>query len=191
LQQVSLTAPRRGFNVQQNSGLKCLISDRKYKFNPYLQVMNRLLLLVILPVLCISSVNAQWYERACGVEDIDLASPEEFACMWDKADELVHAGMRTCGVGSGIALIGGISMFISSTSDGGYSMIGATGIVFGLATVAAGVPLWAVGGSRKSKLMESPAYQDNRAATLQIVPVLQKNQFSKQSCLGVSASLNF
>lgn len=153
--------------------------------------MNKLLLLMILPVLCISSLNAQWYERSCGVGDMDLASPEEFECMWNKAENLVHAGMRTCGVGTGIALVGGISMFISSSSDGGYSMIGATGIMFGLATVAAGVPLWAVGGSRKSKLMDSQAYQDTRATTLQILPVLQKNQFSNKSCLGVSASLVF
>ncbi len=153
--------------------------------------MKKLVLLIIFPLLCICSVNAQWYEKKCGVRDIDLATSEEFDCMWDKADKLVHAGMRTCGVGTGIALIGGISMFISSASDGGYSMIGATGIMFGLATVAAGVPIWAVGGSRKSKLVESPAYQDSQYATLQIAPVLQKNQFSSQTCLGVSASLYF
>lgn len=146
---------------------------------------------MILPVLSINSLNAQWYERSCGVGDMDLASPEEFECMWNKADNLVHAGMRTCGMGTGIALVGGISMFISSSSDSGYSMIGATGIMFGLATVAAGVPLWAVGGSRKSKLMESAAYKDSPTATLQLAPLVQKNKFSRQANLGLTASLVF
>ncbi|MEA3460894.1 MAG: hypothetical protein U9R49_03370 [Bacteroidota bacterium] len=153
--------------------------------------MKSLLSLIAFILFSHCSVNAQWYERACGVQDFELATSDEFECMWNKADKIVHVGMRTCGIGTGIVVVGGVTMFVSSASDGAYSMIGATGIICGLATVVVSVPIWAIGASRKNKLMDSPAYQDFQGTSLQISPMIEKNHLNKQASLGLAVSLNF
>jgi len=106
--------------------------------------MKPVLLLFVFALFSAYPVNAQWYERACGVQDIELATSDEFECMWNKADKTIQAGMRTCGIGTGIAVLGGVTMFVSGASDGGYSMIGATGIICGLATVVVSIPIWSI-----------------------------------------------
>ena len=108
-----------------------------------------------------------------------------------EADKTIREGMRTCGVGTSIAVLGGITMAVSSEGDGGYSMIGAAGIISGLAVVIVSIPIWTIGASRRSKLTESPAYKDSQPATLQITPLIENNQFNKQASLGLTASLNF
>lgn len=153
--------------------------------------MKHILLLFVFALISSYSVKAQWYERACGVQDIELATSDEFKCMWDKADKTINAGMRTCGIGTGIVVLGGIAMFVSSTSDGGYSMIGATGIICGLATVSVSIPIWSIGASRRNKMMDSPAYQDFHGTSLQITPLIGNNQFTKHASLGISACLSF
>jgi len=153
--------------------------------------MKNIVLLTVFALLSNISVNAQWFERACDVQEIEIATSDEFECMWNKADKTIHAGMRTCGIGTGIAVVGGITMFISSASDDGYSMIGATGIICGLATVAVSIPIWAIGASRRNKLMDTPAYEESQSATLHISPLINKNQFTKEASLGISAALSF
>ena len=153
--------------------------------------MKNRLFLIFFALLFMCHVNAQWYERACDVRDFELATSDEFECMWNKAGKTVDTGMRTCGIGTGIAVLGGVTMFVSGASDGAYSMIGATGIICGLATVAASVPIWAIGASRRNKLMDTPAYKDSRSTTFQISPLIHNNQISKHASLGISASLSF
>jgi hypothetical protein len=157
--------------------------------------MKNLLLVIVCALLLHSSANAQWYERSCGVPDLESASPDEFACMWNRADAIVQFGMKTCGIGTGIAVMGGVAMFVSSgpgyESSSGYSMIGALGLVCGLATVTASIPIWTVGASRKSRLSDSPHYPGDHAASIQILPMFRNNDLNRQGCVGLSASLSF
>jgi hypothetical protein len=157
--------------------------------------MKKLLLLVIFASVCHISASAQWYERSCGVQEIESATSDAFECLWNKADKVVEVGMSTCRVGTGITVMGGITMFVSSGSDteasSGYSMIGALAIASGLAVVAVSIPIWAVGSSRKSKLMDSPAYQEVQGASVQISPIIDKNHLTKQASLGLAVFFNF
>ena len=136
--------------------------------------MKNLLPLIGLLLLCHQSANAQWYEKSCGVQDIEFATSDEFECMWKKATTTIKVGKITCLTGTGIAVIGGIAILASSGSSSedasGYTMIGATGMTIGLAVAVVSIPIWAVGASRKSKLMESPAYQNSQGASLQSHP---------------------
>lgn len=157
--------------------------------------MKNLLPLIGLILLCYQSANAQWHGKSCGVQDIELATSDEFDCMWKKAATTVKVGKITCLTGTGIAVIGGIAILASSASSSedasGYTMIGAAGVTFGLAIAVVSIPIWAVGASRKSKLMESPAYQDFQGASLQISPMIDKNHFTRHASLGLAVSLNF
>lgn len=153
--------------------------------------MKKLLVMFVFALSGICSVNAQWYERSCGVQDIESATSDEFDCLWSKTDKIVNAGMRTCGIGTGLAVLGGITMFVTSAGDGGYSIIGATGVICGLTAVIVSIPIWAIGASRENKLMDSPAYQDFQPSTLRIAPMIDKNHFNRQASLGLTASLNF
>ena len=47
----------------------------------------------------IYSVDAQWYNRSCGVIDISNWTPDEFECMWRNASRHVVGGTITTGIG--------------------------------------------------------------------------------------------
>lgn len=157
--------------------------------------MEKLLVLIIFGLLCHHSANAQWHVNTCDVQDIELATSDEFECLWNKATTTVKVGQVTCLVGGGISIIGGATLLLSSGSNSeassGYAMIGALIVTTGLSAVAVSIPIWAVGASRKSKLKESPAYQDLQRTSLKISPTLEKNRLNKQACMSLAISLNF
>lgn len=157
--------------------------------------MKYLLLLITLVLLCHCSVNAQWYERACGVHDLESATSDEFDCMWNKAATTVKVGQISCLVGTSIAILGGAVSLVASGTDSeaasGTTMIGATVAICGLTATAISIPIWAVGASRRSKLEKSPAYQDFQSATLQFSPMIETNHFTQQASLGLAVLLNF
>lgn len=157
--------------------------------------MKTLLPLILLILLCHHSANAQWHGKSCGVQDIKIATSDEFECMWNKASTTVKVGQVTCLVGGGISIIGGAMALLSSGSDAeaasGYAMISALVVTVGLSAVAISIPIWAVGASRKSRLMKSPAYQNLQRTSLMISPTLEKNRLNQQAIPGLAISLTF
>ena len=154
--------------------------------------MKNLLLLAIFFLFCQCSVNAQWYNKGCGVLDIESATANEFDCMWKKAASTAKVGQITCVVGGGLALIGGITMLVANPCcSSGYTMVGVLAVEVGLIVTAVGIPIWAVGGSRKSKLKDSPHYKNSINTSLRISPSLGINQFNQKAVPALTIACRF
>lgn len=157
--------------------------------------MKNILPLICIILLCYQAVNAQWHEKACGVQDIESATSDEFDCMWNKAVTTVKVGQIACLVGTSIAILGGAVTLVASGTDSestsGTSMFGALAAVSGLSITAISIPIWAVGASRRSRLMKSPAYQDFQGVSLQVSPTIETNRCNEQASLGLAFLLNF
>lgn len=141
---------------------------------------------------CLTSASAQWHARSCGVQEIEFASPEEFDCLWNKANTVVKVGKITCAVGAGLAVIGGMTILIADPCcSSGYTMVGALGMKAGIIITAISIPIWTTGATRLSKLRANPLYEDFKRTSLELSPVIGKNQYAGKAHLGIGLCYRF
>jgi len=152
--------------------------------------MKRTLLLIIFILSFLSATDAQWYNRTCGVIDINNTTSEEFECLWNKSTNMVWAGATSSGVGIPFLVIGFVTLNrVSIFSDAaGYAVLSVT---IGLIMELIGIPTLIAGIDRKSQLKKNPNYEILNSGSLNLSPVIGLNQFNGTHYLGMSLSLNF
>lgn len=132
------------------------------------------------------SADAQWYERSCGVTDLDSITTQDFECLWAKATITARTGQIITGIGTSSIVVGGIIV------SGDYAFTAVTLIMIGIAIdVFIGAPVWITGASRKSRLRETPLYEAPNSASFNLSPTISKNHFNNSYSVGFTASLNF
>jgi len=148
--------------------------------------MKKALLLFIVLFSISYSVDAQWYERLCAVTDLDSITTQEFECLWAKATITARTGKIITGIGTSFIVVGGIIVVAESSFTG--VTLAMIGIVI---DVIIGAPVWITGAGRKSELRKTPYYETLNLQTLNISPIIYKNQFNSSYSLGITASLRF
>ena len=154
--------------------------------------MKKLLFLLLLICCYFGNVTAQWHVRSCEVQDIQLATQDEFNCLWKKANTVAKVGKISFAVGAGLVAIGGITMLISDPCcSSGALLTGFLGLEAGVVIAALSIPIWSVGSSRLKKLRASPQYQVLQIRTVEMSPFLSKNQLNRQPAPGVALTFRF
>ena len=148
--------------------------------------MKKVIFLFIVLFSVSYSADAQWYERFCGVTDLDSITTQEFECLWAKATITAQTGKIITGIGTSFIVVGGIIV------GGEYAFTGVTLAMIGIVIdVFIGAPVWITGAGRKSELRKTPYYETLNLQTLNISPIIYKNQFNSSYSLGITASLRF
>lgn len=146
--------------------------------------------ILIFSFLC--TANCQWYYRSCGVSDINNTTLDEFDCLWKKSNNLAKVGITTCAVGTTFMIAGGITMIAADPcSSSGLLLLGYFSVLTGGAINILGLPVWIIGGGRKSTLKESLHFKDQALKAIRISPVLQRNHFNNNHTFGITATLSF
>jgi hypothetical protein len=155
--------------------------------------MKKTLLFFIVTFSFLCSVEAQWYYRSCGVNDLNSITLQEFECLWDRASANVRSGAITSGVGVACFLGGYIWNKVSGGGGGvgGYGIEGLGLIYGGLFTSCIGIIIMMTGGQRHYNLRSNPHFKASDSHTISISPTINKNHFSKSYALGISATLSF
>jgi len=151
--------------------------------------MKNILIILLVVFFYSNTANGQWYNKSCGVIDINTCSMEEFNCMWNKASKTAHRGAVTTIIGSSIIGAGGVIALIGGSEEAVW-----TGLFFvmtgGFIDII-GVPIWIVGAARKSNLKKSPYYQDLNLGSLNITPAFGVNHANNSHYIGIGISLSF
>jgi hypothetical protein len=143
--------------------------------------MRKAILSIIFLFIVSFSVDAQWYNRSCGVTDISNWTPDEFECMWRNASRCVVGGVLTTGVG--------VSCIVLGMENWNYNIrIAELGL---FAIVPIGITFLITGAVRKSQLRKTPHSKGVNSQTLNIAPTINRNQFNNTYSLGLTASLSF
>jgi hypothetical protein len=152
--------------------------------------MRKAILSIIFLFIVSFSIDAQWYNRSCGVIDISNWTPDEFECMWKNASGHVVGGAITTGVGVSCFIAGSIIWVNYGTfGDPSPSLtISALGL---FAIVPIGITIMITGAVRKSQLRKTPHSKGVNSQSLNIAPTINRNQFNNTYSLGLSASLRF
>lgn len=147
---------------------------------------------ILLVFLCVRWADGQWYNRSCGVADINNTTAEEFDCLWKKSTTIAKVGGITSIVGTTVLVTGALTMITSDPCcSSGKWLVGYLTVLTGAAIDIIGVPVWMTGVYRKSILRNNPHYSEQASATITISPSLQRN-FPKRTCsFGITASLCF
>ena len=170
-----------------------------------LLTMKKTLFLVIFILSFINTANAQiiyfiqksrndtihWYNKSCGVADINNITTEEFDCLWDASSKTVRVGKITTGIGVasiGLTFLTGAKAFES----GGFWNIPAF-VFFGTSIVGIviGPPIWITGAVRKSNLRKYPHYGNINSGSLKVSPDIGVNQFDNTFNYGLTLTLSF
>ena len=142
--------------------------------------------------LCVQWADGQWYNRSCGVSDINNTTAEEFDCLWKKSITISKVGGITSIVGTAVLFTGIITM---STSDvccsSGKWLLGYFTVLTGAAIDIIGIPIWMTGVHRKSILRKSPHFAEQACNRIIISPSLLRNSFTQACSFGITASLSF
>ena len=147
--------------------------------------MKKVFLLLIVTFSVLYSADAQWYERSCGVTDLDSITTQEFECLWAKATVTARTGKIITGIGTSLIVVGGIMV------GGQYAFTGVTFGMIGIVIDLIGAPIWITGYNRKFNLRENPHYKNLNIGSLKVAPTISKNNFSNSYALGISATLSF
>ena len=148
--------------------------------------MKRTLLLIIFILSFLSATDAQWYNRSCGVTDINNLTPEELECLWGSATEEIRVGAILVVIGTSSVIVGTILVIV----DGG----GARGTLLflgGLTANIISIPVLLTGAKRASELEKISHYGALNSRSLNLSPVIGLNQFNGSHYLGMSLSFNF
>ena len=154
--------------------------------------MKNTLLSIIFLFIVSFSVDAQWYNRSCGVTDISNWTPDEFECMWRNASRCVVGGVITTGIGISCFVIGSIIYWNSDDPffgpDPPSLKIAALGL---FAIVPIGITIMITGAVRKSQLINTPHSKGINSHSLNIAPTINRNHFNNSYSLCLTASLRF
>ena len=133
------------------------------------------------------SIDAQWYNRSCGVIEISNWTPDEFECMWRNASTCVVGGVITTGIGITCVVLGSIIHMNNSFGDPAPPSV----ILCLFAVVPIGITIWITGAVRKSQLRKTPQSKGINSQSLNIAPTINRNHFNNTYSLGLTASLSF
>lgn len=152
----------------------------------------KVLLVIILCFLCIQWADGQWYNRSCGVVDINNMTAEDFDCLWKKSTTIAKVGGITSIVGTTILVTGAITMIAADPCcSSGMFLIGYFTALTGAAVDVIGVPIWRTGAHRKSILRNNPHYSEQASGTMTISPLFLINYPNQSYSLGFTVSLCF
>ena len=139
--------------------------------------MRKVTLSIIFLFIVSFSVDAQWYNRSCGVTDISNWTPDEFECMWRNASRCVVGGVITTGIGISCVVIGSIIDWNNSTLGDPTP----PSVILGLfAVVPIGITIWITGAVRKSQLRNTPHSKGINSHSLNIAPTINRNHFNNK-----------
>ncbi len=148
--------------------------------------MKKVFLFLIVTFSVLYSADAQWYEKSCGVTDLDSITTQEFECLWAKATITARTGKIITGIGTSLIVVGGIMV------GGQYAFTGVTFAMIGIVIdVFIGAPVWITGNNRKFNLRENPHYKNLNIGSLKVAPTISKNNFNNSYSVGFTASLKF
>jgi hypothetical protein len=152
----------------------------------------KILLLFICMSLCPHWVQAQWYERVCGVPDLEDLTADQFDCLWKKSNTVAITGGVISMVGTTVLVAGGITMAAADPCcSSGQFLIGYATVWSGLAIDLVGLPVWITGRHRKSVIRKSPHFNSQVLHRLSISPVLLKNNTFQSYSAGFELALCF
>jgi len=150
--------------------------------------MKKTVLLIIFILSFLSATDAQWYNRSCGVIDINNTTSEEFECLWENTTIIIIGGAILTAIGTGFWVLAYIR-------EKYYFKVGDLSGIFtlpaGLIFNTAGMSTIMIGAIRRSELKRTPGYDFMKLGSLNLSPVIGINQFNNTHYLGVSLSLNF
>lgn len=148
--------------------------------------MKKTLLFLLLTFSILYSADAQWYERTCGVNDLNSITLHEFECLWAKATITARTGKIITGIGTSFIVVGGIMV------GGQYAFTGVTLAMIGIVIdVFIGAPVWITGAGRKSELRKNPLYEVPNSGSFNLSPTIIRNHFNNSYSVGFTASLKF
>lgn len=154
--------------------------------------MKKALLISVVILSLISSVDAQWYYRNCGVKDITNCSRAKFKCLWKNASNNVIGGTISTAIGTS-SIVAGIIVASRDYAAGdigpifGGIIITTGGIILDLV----GITTCIVGAHRKSELRKNPHYDDLNLGTLNLSPTINRNYFNNSYSVGLTVILSF
>jgi hypothetical protein len=152
----------------------------------------RTLASIILIFICVQWADGQWYNRSCGVSDINITTAEEFDCLWKKSNTIAKVGGITSIAGTAVLVTGAFTMIAADPcSSSGKLLIGYFTALTGAAIDIIGVPIWMTGVHRKSILRNNPHYNEQAFKAIIISPSLQRNVPNQYCSFGITASLCF
>jgi len=121
--------------------------------------MKETTLSIVFAFTLLYSANCQWYNKSCGVSDINNSTLDEFECLWKKSNNIAKIGRTTCAFGTAFMIAGGITMIVADPCcSSGALLLGYFAVLGGGAINIVGIPIWTVGAARKSKLKGSEHY---------------------------------
>ncbi len=150
--------------------------------------MKKTVLLIIFILSFLSATDAQWYNRSCGVIDINNTTSEEFECIWRKTTENIIVGAILTAIGTGFWV------FIYIRENYYFKVGDLSGIFYipaGFIFNMAGISIIMIGVTRKIELTKTPGYDFMKLGSLNLSPVIGLNQYNGSHYLGMSLSLNF
>ena len=148
--------------------------------------MKKPLLFLIVTFSILYSADAQWYEKSCGVNDMDNVTTQEFECLWAKATITARTGKIITGIGTSFIAVGGIIVVAKASFTGvTLAMIGIVIDVF------IGAPVWITGAGRISNLKENPHYKNLKFGSVKLAPTIIKNHFNNSYSTGLTVKLAF
>jgi hypothetical protein len=144
----------------------------------------------VFSLLC--SAYCQWYNKSCGVSDINNTTIDEFDCLWNKSNNIAKVGITTCAVGTAFMIAGGITMLATDPCCSSKTfLMGYFAFLGGGAINIVGAPIWVVGAERKSKLKGSEHFNNRAFETIKLTPVVQRNHFNNSHAFGITATVSF
>ena len=132
--------------------------------------------------------SGAWYYNTCKVTDINNCTPEEFQCLWTKANKLKKAGTTLTLVGTALATVTGVAWAIDPYS---WAIIGAFAVPAGILLDLIGIPCSVTGYNRVTQLKGTPAYKSRSDMSLNLSPALLMNNLSNTYSVGLTASIWF
>jgi hypothetical protein len=157
-------------------GIPCMITGNsrknQLKINPHYNPLN----------------SGAWYYNTCQVTDINHCTPEEFQCLWTKADKLKKAGTTLTLVGTALATVTGVLWVIDPYS---WGIIGVFAVPAGILMDLIGIPCSVTGYNRVAQLKDTPCYKSRSGTGLNLSPALLLNGVSNTYSIGLTASIRF
>jgi hypothetical protein len=120
--------------------------------------MKRIILLLLF-IIVVSAVNAQWYSRSYGVSSLDSLNQDQLNLSWDRYSNSMEKG-KIMTLAGGISLVAGTVLFISAIYlsfdfDAAGIFLGTVGYILvqgGFIATGIGIGKWVVGSSRKKDI---------------------------------------
>jgi hypothetical protein len=161
-----------------------------------MNIIKKAVLLVIFTSLFSNPADAQWYEKKCGVIDINFCSPEEYECLESQIRMTFIQGSASLAVGTPLLIGGNVMVKKANNSNDEEERV--TNLVAGILLVSVGgilystgIPILMVGVVRKTKLNNSLNYKNYKEGSLGLSPAIGYNQLTNSCNYGVTLSFTF